>query len=159
MPVAGCGGDDAAEQAKAATAYATRVAEITEATRRELAQTSDDANYRDAEAAADTTGQYAAAIRGAAEELASASPPASVAEQHGALVRLYRTTADRLGILAQQFGTARSGDELTQLAQALSSEVQAYSSREAQLRGEIDRALAGARGTSPAPASSPGADG
>ena len=147
----GCGGDSAEDRAREAASYAAEVAQATERTRRTLADTSSTANYRDAASAAQTTAQYAAAIRAAAEELERATVPGSVAREHRDLVALYRATATRLDGLASQFGGSGSGAELTALAQALSGEVQDYSTREAQLRAAIDRALAG----SVAPASTP----
>lgn len=147
----GCGDDREAEQAKLASAYASRVAQVTAATSRELAATSDGANYRDADSAAATTRQYAEAIRIAADRLVGAEPPERVAGQHRELVALYRATADRLGALSQQFAATPAEGQLARLAQVLSGEVQTYSTREAQLRGAIDRALAGARRSTPGP--------
>ncbi len=139
--LAGCG-DGSAERAKAAAAYASDVAKVTQDTGLKLSATSGGADYRDAASAADSTAQYAAAIRAAAGELAQAEPPASVAREHAELIALYRATADRLDALAEQFRGASGARELATIAQALSGEVQAYSTREAQLRGAIDRALA-----------------
>ena len=146
-----CGGDDTQERAAAARAYATQVATVTDATRTELTATSTGADYRDPAAAARTTRAYAVTIGRAADQLGAADPPAAVAGDHGRLVALYRATAARLQELAVRFDGAAAGDELTELAQDLSSEVQALSTQEAQLRGAIDRRLATVAPTAPAP--------
>ncbi len=152
LVLAGCGrSDGAADGAQAARAYAAEVSAVTESTRAEIAATSKGADYRDAGAAAETTRAYAAAIRGAADELAGAAPPSAVASQHRALIALYRDTADRLDGLATRFDAATGQRALATLAQELSGEVQAYSTREAQLRAEIDGKLAGTTPSTPAP--------
>lgn len=146
----GCGGREVDDRAAAAHTYATRVAEVTESTRAELATTSKAADYRDAGAAAVTTRAYAAAIRQAADELAGSKPPAAVAQKHRELVALYRTTADRLDGIAGRFAALTDERELTARAQELSAEVQTYSTAEAQLRAAIDAELAKVVPTTPA---------
>ena len=145
----GCGGNEAADRADAAHAYAARVSQVTEATRKELAATSQGADYRDADAAAASTRAYADAIRDAADELSGADPPSAVAAKHGELISLYRSTADRLDALAARFEAAADDRELTARAQELSGEVQTYSTAEAQLRAAIDAELAKAVPTTP----------
>ena len=151
MGVGACGGPDAqeqrAERAAAAQRYAAQVAGVTETTRAALAATSADADYRDADAAAGTTRAYAATIRSAGASLARAEPPASVAASHRELAALYATTAEHLDALAARFPQERGARRLSALAQELSSEVQALSTREAQLRSAIDRGLAAAGAT------------
>lgn len=150
----GCGGDGADERAAAAHRYAAQVAQTTDATRRQLADTSRDADYRDAAAAADTTRMYAATIRTAADELARTKPPGAVGAPHRELIDLYRRTATRLDLLADEFAGAPDDRQLTALAQDLSAEVQALSTREAQLRAAIDAELA--RIAPPAPSTPAG---
>lgn len=152
IALGGCGeANDGSAGAAAAREYAAAVAQTTDATRRELAETSQDADYRDATAAAATTRAYAIAIRAAADDLAGATPPSSVAAKHRELIALYRQSAMRLDALAAQFGAAPGGRQLTALAQELSGEVQALSTREAQLRAAIDAELARIAPTTPAP--------
>lgn len=149
MLASGCGGDDASDRAAAAHRYAAAVAQTTDATRRQLAETSRGSDYRDAAAAATTTRAYATAIRATADDLGRAEPPASVAARHRELIALYRQTATRLDALAAQFATAPSDRRLTALAQELSGEVQGLSTREAQLRAAIDQELARIAPTNP----------
>ena len=149
LAASGCGGDDADDSAAAARTYATAVARTTDATRAMLAETSRDADYRDAAAAAATTQAYAAAIRRTAVALADAAPPSAVAASHRELVDVYRQTATRLDGLAGQFRSAPDDRALTTLAQQLSGEVQTLSTREAELRAEIDAGLARIAPTTP----------
>lgn len=150
LAAGGCGGDDAADRAAAAHRYAADVAKTTDATRTTLAETSRGADYRDATAAAATTRAYATAIRGAANALSRAEPPESVVARHRELEELYRRTASRLDALAGQFATTSGDAQLTALAQELSGEVQALSTREAQLRAAIDAELARIAPSTPA---------
>ncbi len=147
--LAGCGGGGAAdaeraaaERAAATRAYAANVSQVTQRTSARLAEISAQADYRDAVAAAQSTREYAASIRLAADDLAQAKPPATVATQHRALTALYRTTADRMDALAADFASARTSRALAKQAQRLSGEVQNYSTEETQIRTEIERRLA-----------------
>jgi hypothetical protein len=143
--LAGCGGSrDPKETGGDAKAYATKVAAISTATGDRLAALSDQADYRDAQAASRSTRAYADAIAKAAAELRRAQPPAAAASLHASLVKLYVQTASALGALAVRFGAARDSVELAQRAQELSSAVQRYSSQEQALRAAIERALADA---------------
>ena len=91
---------------------------------------------------------YARAIRTAADELGSATPPAAVAAPGRSLVALYTHTAGALDALATEFDGDQDPVALAASAQKLSSEIQRLASREQQLRGAIERALAAA--TTPA---------
>lgn len=150
--LAGCGGgssDAAGERAAQARSYAAAVTAITQRSGAGLAGISDQADYRDAISAAQSTRDYAAGIRSAATDLERAKPPASVASAHGQLIALYRSTATRMDALATGFESASGKRALAEQAQALSGEVQRYSTRETELRAEIERGLANVTGTTP----------
>ena len=145
---AGCGSsaeEEAAALAAADRAYAAAVTTVTQRTTARLSEISTQSDYRDADAAAQSTRAYATSIRTAVTDLERTKPPADVAPAHRELVALYRATADRMNDLATSFATARGQRALAQQAQELSGEVQAYSTKEAQLRRAIERALAPAR--------------
>lgn len=157
---AGCGGEERgggsrAEQAQAAQAYATQVAAVTGTTDAKLAELATSATYDDGPAAARATGDYAAAIDAAAEQLLAIAPPAQLRATHDQLAALYRETAAALNELSRRFGGA--GDDqpaVTAIAQELAAETQRYATRETQLREQLDAALTQLAGTSPAIAAS-----